>query len=80
MAAFEGPSRLFETFGYTKQGMLDEGMNDNNIESVMVPYGYKVSMFTRDSFKGFSFDLEGDMFLDRNQSMKCVNLSSIKRD
>lgn len=53
------------------------GMNDD-IESVMMPYGLAVDFFRDPSFGGISETITGPMWADTNLQMSCVNLDSSK--
>lgn len=52
----------------------------DNVSSLMVPYGYEVTMFDSATFSGDFHKVTGPSFLDNNLNMRCVNISDVFND
>ena len=59
---------------YNESEMKDQGMGNNDVNSLMVPFGYSVELFQKDNFKGHTKTVVGGAFTDFNQHMACISI------
>ena len=53
-------------------------MNWDNADSVLLPFGYYVTLFDKDGFSGDAVTLEGLPYEDAHDEMICQNLNDFK--
>lgn len=51
-------------------------MYNDDMSSIMVPFGITIELYENDSWTGDSRTYEGEMFTEFNQRMRCINLDS----
>lgn len=71
---FYAPESLGHKAEFLKSEMQDRNGINDDIESIMVPFGISVDLFEHDSFLGRTESHSGPMWLDEYQSMSCINL------
>ena len=49
-------------------------MYDDDLSSIMVPFGMTIELYSDDSWTGESRTYQGPMFSDFNQQMECINV------
>ena len=72
--AHENPN---QTAWYTMGDMWARNIKNDQIDSVMVPYGYSVNLYPGDGFTGTPKTVKGDFGYDgATQGMSCIDVSS----
>ena len=51
---------------YTKDEMWDHNIPKDDVDSVLVPFGYKIELFDKDGFSGDNETIEGKAYADSN--------------
>ena len=63
---------------YTKDQMWENNMGWDDADSVLVPFGYKVTLFDQDGFWGDEEEIKGKPYEDAHDEMICQNLGDLK--
>ena len=58
--------------------MWENNIRDDDADSVLVPFGYKVTLFDQDGFLGDTEEIKGKPYEDANDEMICQNLGDLK--
>ena len=53
-----------EVMSYDNDEISDYGVDDNSVSSVMVPFGYSLTVHSWENFGGFSTTVKGQAYLD----------------
>ena len=61
---------------YNKAAIKNQNMYNDDIDAIMVPYGYAVTIYWDNNFSGKSKTFEGGPFIDKNMSMRCINVDA----
>ena len=64
------------TRAYTKYDMSVRNTYNDDMTSVMVPYGYSVKLYWDDSWAGESLVINGPSWTDEHMEMQCINVGS----
>ena len=59
---------------YDKSDMDHQGIGNDEVTSLYVPFGYSVDLFKDSGFSGDMLTITGEMFEDTNFRMRCVEL------
>ena len=73
-AAFEAPEAIGTKAAYSKTDMEARGFGYDNASSLMIPYGYAVTLYDGAGFTGDSYTVQGPIYLDSTMRHACVSL------
>lgn len=75
MGRFLSPTSSTEKAYYTRAEMYEHNIKNDDVGSVMVPFGYSVDLFRDDGFAGDKKTVQGPVFNDSHLSLACINVS-----
>jgi len=75
MGRFYAPVDNQQKAWYTMNDMWNNNIPNDQVDSLMVPYGYSVDLYEADGFAGNVKTVKGPMFTDGNLGMSCININ-----
>lgn len=75
--SFYASETLGRRMGYNR-AMLEHGkIWSDDASSIMVPFGYSVELFDGEAMYGSLIEIEGPMYQDDTERMRCINLDGL---
>lgn len=61
---------------YNEDAIKKQNTYNDDIDAIMVPYGYAVTLYANDNLSGDSKTYEGGPFVDKTMAMSCINVDA----